>query len=120
MNQETRSIGRGALFLLSLGVNSPIVCTTIKQPKHVSLGAVGSMCTIEANSIHQAIMVTLVPFALLQVTPILSVHGCESRLSIFENSCISRTAVYEASVRANCSTSKGKPCLRRITVGRTV
>lgn len=51
----------------------------------------------------------LAPFAEVQVAPIASVHGLSSRLSIPENSCNSRTTVYEASVKANCSDGRDQP-----------
>ena len=43
------------------------------------------------------------PFAELQIAPLLSVHGSESLPVRAENSWIKRTVVYKTSVRANCS-----------------
>ncbi|QSS50510.1 hypothetical protein I7I53_11228 [Histoplasma capsulatum var. duboisii H88] len=46
---------------------------------------------------------TLAPWWLAHVMVIHSVHGSGSRDSIVRKCCMSRTVVYEASVRANCS-----------------
>ena len=48
-------------------------------------------------------MATLTPFGEVQVALKLSVHGSESRLITAENACTTRTVVYEASVRPDCS-----------------
>lgn len=61
---------------------------------------------MKPSPVHHLINDTLAPFAEQTVAPILSIQGCGSLLSMLENSCNSRTAVYDASIKANCSDGK--------------